>query len=69
MKEQDKNLHAQIDEEQTIHNSEVCRKIISTPSSNKVYPTPQITTLSDEQNEDLDPLESSGGLNNIEIDM
>ena len=37
MKEQDKNLHPQIHEEQTIHN--------------------------------LDPLESLGGLNNIEIDM
>ena len=67
MRESDKKQQLQFNNDEPIHSSDVSRNIISTPSSNKVYPTSQITSLSDEQDNDLDPLESSAGLNSIEI--
>ena len=67
MRESDKSPHTEFNNEEPMHRSEICRNIISTPSSNKVYPSSQITSLSDEQDNDLEPLKSSAGLNNIEI--
>ena len=67
IKEKDKTLPVVINDEDPIHSSDVCRKIISAQSTNKIYPTSQITSLSDEQDNDLDPLETSGGTNNFEI--
>ena len=52
---------------EAMHNSDVCRKVISIPTSNKVHPTINSITLPLHQENGMDPLDSSSGTNTIEI--